>query len=78
MDGKFTLKSRLVVNGHETEYVPKWDNYCSVVSRDSVRIAFLYGSLNDFYFFHATSITLIVKHHVVRIYGLCQGRSLVS
>ena len=38
MDGKFTQKARLVANGHETEYVPKWDTYYSAVSRDSVRI----------------------------------------
>ena len=27
MDGNFTRKSRLVANGHETEYVTKWDTY---------------------------------------------------
>ena len=27
MDGKSTQKGRLVVNGHENEYVHKWDTY---------------------------------------------------
>ena len=40
MDEKFTRKASLVANGHETEYVPKWDTYSSVVSQDSLRIAF--------------------------------------
>ena len=47
MDVHFTRKSRLVANGHETEYVPNWDTYSSVVSRDSVQLAFLYEALND-------------------------------
>ena len=47
MDQKFTQKASLVANVHETEYVPKWDTYYSVVSRDSVRISFLYAALND-------------------------------
>ena len=38
MNGKFTQKSRLVENGHGTEYAPKQDTYSSMVSRDSVRI----------------------------------------
>ena len=40
-------KARLVANGRETEYVPKWGTYSSVVTRDSVRIAFLYAALNN-------------------------------
>ena len=47
MDGEFTQKASLVENVHETEYVPKWDTYNSVVSRYSVRISFLYTALND-------------------------------
>ena len=27
MDVKFTKTARLVSNGHETEYVPRWDTY---------------------------------------------------
>ena len=47
MDVNFTVKSRLVASGHETEYLPKWDTYSSVVSQDSVRIVLLYTALND-------------------------------
>ena len=46
MDGKFTRKSRLVVDGHKTS-VPASITYSSVVSRDSVRIALMLASLND-------------------------------
>ena len=45
MDGKFTRKSRLVVEGHKTE-PPSSITYSSVVSRESVRISFLLSSLN--------------------------------
>ena len=51
MNGKFTRKGRLVANVHENEYVPKWDIYYSVVSQDSVNMAFLYAALNDLDFF---------------------------
>eukprot|EP00980_Cylindrotheca_fusiformis_P023006 scaffold10033_cov140-Cylindrotheca_fusiformis.AAC.1 len=47
MDGKFTRKARLVANGNETPVAPKYDRYSSVVSRESVRIGFLYAALND-------------------------------
>ena len=47
MDGKFTRKARLIADGHLTETLPKYDTYASVVSRDSVRLAFLYAALND-------------------------------
>ncbi len=46
MDGKFTRKARLVANGHETRGLPKHDTYSSVVSRDTVRLGFMYASLN--------------------------------
>ena len=46
MDVNFTRKSILLVNGHETDYVHKWDTYSLVVSWDSVRISFLYAALN--------------------------------
>jgi hypothetical protein len=39
-------KARLVGGGHQTE-VPKESTYSSVISRDSVQIAFLYAALND-------------------------------
>ena len=47
MDGEFTRKARFVANGNETHDLPKWDVYASVVSRETVRIAFLYAALND-------------------------------
>lgn len=47
MDGNFTRKARLVCNGHETPDIPQYDKTSTVVSRESVRIAFLYASLND-------------------------------
>ena len=46
MDGKFTRKSRLMVDGHTTA-PPSPITYSSVVSRESVRIEFLPVSLND-------------------------------
>lgn len=42
----FTRKARLVAGGHMTE-IPASLTYSSVVSRDSVRIAFLIAALND-------------------------------
>jgi len=46
MDGEFTRKARLVAGGHTTE-TPASSTYSSVVSRESVRVAFLLASLND-------------------------------
>ena len=46
MDGKFTRKARLVADGHKTE-APSSLTYSSVMSRDSVRIAFMIVALND-------------------------------
>ena len=45
MDGSFTRKARLVAGGHTTE-TPASLTYSSVVTRDSVRIAFLLAALN--------------------------------
>ena len=42
----FRRKARLVAGGHMTE-VPAAATYSSVVSRDSVRIAFTMAALND-------------------------------
>ncbi|MGH7954980.1 MAG: reverse transcriptase domain-containing protein [Gloeomargaritales cyanobacterium] len=42
----FTRKARLVAGGHVTD-PPATITYSSVVSRDSVRIAFLIAALND-------------------------------
>ena len=46
MDGKFTRKARFVAGGHTTCAPPSL-TYSSVVSRDSVRIAFMLAALND-------------------------------
>ena len=46
MDGNFTRKARLVAGGHTTD-TPVAMTYSSVVSRDSIRIAFLLAALND-------------------------------
>ena len=46
MDGKFTIKARLVDDGHTTA-PPSSITYSSVVSKDSVSIVFLLASLND-------------------------------
>mmetsp|Transcript_15996 Transcript_15996/g.23839 ORF Transcript_15996/g.23839 Transcript_15996/m.23839 type:complete len:1130 (+) Transcript_15996:7540-10929(+) len=46
MDGKFTRKARFVAGGHTTD-PPASLTYSSVVSRDSVRIAFMLAALND-------------------------------
>ena len=43
MGGKFTIKSRLVADGH-TIAPPSSITYSSVVSRESVRIAFIIAS----------------------------------
>jgi hypothetical protein len=47
MDGNFTRKARFVANGAKTDDVPAFLTYSSVVTRESVRIAFLYAALND-------------------------------
>lgn len=46
MDEHFTRKARLVAGGHQTED-PTALTYSGVVSRDSVRLAFLIAALND-------------------------------
>jgi len=52
MDGEFTRKARLVASGHMTE-TPASSTYSSVVSRESVRVAFLPMALNDLELFAA-------------------------
>ena len=47
MDGLFTRKARYVADGHTSGYVPGYLTYSSVVTRESVRIAFLYAALNE-------------------------------
>ena len=46
MDGKFTHKARLVAGGHEIAS-PLSTTYSSFVTRESVRLKFLIGSLNN-------------------------------
>ena len=46
MDGTFTRKARFVAGGH-TIYPPSSISYSSVVSRESVCIAFILAALND-------------------------------
>ena len=46
LDGSFTRKARFCANGSKTD-VPKSLSYSSVVSRESVRIAFLLAGLID-------------------------------
>jgi hypothetical protein len=46
MDGNFTRKARLVAGGHKT-VAPASITYSSVVSRESVRLAFTIAGLND-------------------------------
>ena len=46
MDGRFTRKCRFVAGGHTTD-PPGSSTYTSVVSRDSVRIAFLIAVMHD-------------------------------
>ena len=50
MDGKFTIKSRLVADVHTTA-PPSLITYSSVVYRERVRIACILASLNDFNIF---------------------------
>ncbi|GAX25842.1 hypothetical protein FisN_6Hu120 [Fistulifera solaris] len=47
MDGKFTRKARFVADGNQTGEVPAHLTYSSVVTRELVRIAFLYAALNN-------------------------------
>jgi Reverse transcriptase (RNA-dependent DNA polymerase) len=47
MDGQFTCKARFVANGNETRDLASHHTYASVVTCESVQIAFLYASLND-------------------------------
>ena len=48
MDGKFTRKCRFVAGGHTTD-PPSSSTYSSVVSRDSVCIAFLIAAMNGWF-----------------------------
>jgi hypothetical protein len=43
----FTRKARFVAGGHMTMMAPSSMTYSSIVSRDSIRLAFLIAALND-------------------------------
>jgi hypothetical protein len=47
MDGLFMQKARFVANGSKTRDVVAYHTYALVVTRESVRITFLYVALND-------------------------------
>jgi hypothetical protein len=47
MDGHFTRKAMFVGNGNKTMDIAANQTYASVVTRESVRIGFLYAALND-------------------------------
>jgi Reverse transcriptase (RNA-dependent DNA polymerase) len=47
MDGQFTCKARFVANRNEMRDVASHHTYASVVTQESVRIAFLYAVLNN-------------------------------
>ena len=63
MDGKFTMKTRLVDDGH-TKAPPSSITYSSVVSRESVSIEFLLASLNelDIFAYDKSNKYLNAKH----------------
>ena len=48
MDGKLTRKARLVSGGQKTA-PPLYITYYSVVTRESVRLAFLISGMKDIY-----------------------------
>jgi len=52
MDGDLTRKARFVAGGHTTD-TPDTVTYSSVVSRESIRLAFLIAALNDLEIFAA-------------------------
>ena len=64
----FTRKARFVAGGHMTD-APLSITYSSVVSRESVKIAFLIAALNNL---EIMSCDIGNVYHVVRRYGLWQ------
>ena len=57
MDGKFTIKARLVADGHTTA-PPLLITYSIFVSREGVSIEFLLAYLNDLEIFVCDNLTL--------------------
>ena len=66
----FTRKARFVAGGHLTD-APSSVTYSSIVSRDSVRIAFLVAALNGLDVM-ACDIGNSM-HHVAKKYGLSEA-----
>jgi hypothetical protein len=71
-----TRKARFVAGGHTTE-TPTSITYSSVVSHDSVRITFLSAALNDLDMMACDVSNAYLMHHVVKRFGLLQGRNSV-
>jgi hypothetical protein len=47
LDGQFTRQVRFVASRNETKGIGPQNTYASVVTRELVRIAFVYATLND-------------------------------
>ena len=77
MDVNFTRKARFVAGGHTTD-PPASITYSSVVSRDSVRIAFMLAALNDLDVFAADIGNAYLNAPFVRRFGRKLGLSLAA
>jgi hypothetical protein len=70
-----TRKARFVAGGHLME-TPASLTYSSIVSRDSVRIAFLVAALNDLDILSCDVSNAYLNAHVGRKYGSSLGQNL--
>jgi len=75
MDGELTRKAQFVAWGHTTE-APSSTTYSSVVSRESIRIAFLIAALNDLDIFAADVSNAYLNAPCREKSGLPQGKNL--
>ena len=75
MDGDLTRKAYFVAGGHTTE-PPATSTYSSVVSHESIRLAFLIAALNDLDVFSADVGNAYLNAPCCKKYGLLQGRNL--
>jgi hypothetical protein len=79
MDGLFTRKARSVANGNKKRDVAAHNTYASVVTWESVQIAFLYTALNDLDVLgcDVSNAYLNVRmHHVVKRFGCMPDQNL--
>jgi len=76
MHGDLTQKARFVAGGHTTDS-PTSSTYSSVVSHESIRIAFLIAALNDLQVFAPTLEMHTLMHHVEKRSGIVPVRNLV-